>query len=365
MCDMGTKITPATQLAIRLYALLVRLYPRGFRAEFGQEMQAVFADAVAEAVEQGRLPLAVVCLREARDLPPALLREMVSDSRDRRKEALMSETVQNQSRAKDTGPLPQDSPASWPAALVGTALFLLLGLDLILGEIPHHWPVPAWLPLLRGRLFLSTLALPAIGLGVGWVKGFPRWSYPYTGYVLLSSLYTMSVATPGLRILGYTFGPNDYWGSRAWIPFFAMAVVALLITRSLRPLLKLFTNAGKDWTLLTFGMFGFMPLLVAFGFDEVDRLYSLYFMVALTLVMAGTALAYLRSARLEQRALALFAGITLVVAVVTVAPAIYWLEHGWANLTGGVIGGAIVVVIMSFPLLASLLCRSGRPLEAA
>jgi hypothetical protein len=327
-------------------------------------MQVVFADAAAEAVERGRLSLALVCLREARDLPSALLREMVSDSRDRQKEAQMSETVENRSRAEGTGPLPQDTPASWSAVLAGTALFLLLGLDLIVGEIPHHWPAPTWLPLLRSRLFLSTLALPAIGVGAGWVKGFPRWCYPCAGYALLSSLYVMRVATPGLRVFGYTFGRNDLWGWRAWIPCAVIAAMALLITRSLHPLLMLFTNAGKDWTLLSFAMFGFMPLLVAFGFDEVDRLYSLYFMIALTLVMAGTTLGYLRSARLEQRVWALLAGILLVVATVIVAPAIYWLEHGWANLAGGVIGGGIVVAIMSSPLFVALMRRSGKPLEA-
>jgi len=349
------------QLAARLYALLVRLYPHGFRAEFGEEMRAVFTDAVAEAAEQGRLPVAMVCLREVRDLPSALLREIVSDSRDRRKEALMSGTIRSPVR----DPSLPDDPASWAATLAGMALFLLLGLDLIMGEIPYGWPYPAWFLHLRGALLLSTLALPAIGLGIGWIRTFPRWSYPYIGHVLLFSLYMMNVTTPGLRIFNYTFGSNDLWGWRAWIPLLAMVVVALLITRSLRPLLRLFTNAWRDWTLLTFGMFGFMPLVVAVGFDEVDRLYSLYFMVALTIVMCGAALAYLRSTRLGQRVLALFAGITLTVAVVTVAPAIYWVEHGWVNVPVAVTVGAIAVGVTCSPLLAALIRRSVESMGTA
>ena len=98
------------------------------------------------------------------------------------------------------------------------------------------------------------------------------------------------VATPGLRIFNYTFGRNDYWGWRAWIPLMAMVAIGFLITRSLRPVLRLFTNVWRDWTLLTFGMFGSMPLLVMISFDEVDNLYSLPFMVVLTLIMVGTAL---------------------------------------------------------------------------
>jgi hypothetical protein len=42
-------------------------------------------------------------------------------------------------------------------------------------------------------------------------------------------------------------------------------------------------------------MFGSTPLLIGIGFDEVDRLYSLYFMAVLTLLMCGATLAYLRS----------------------------------------------------------------------
>lgn len=277
----------------------------------------------------------------------------------------MTETTVSPGRAKGAEPLPKDSPASWAAALAGTALFLILGLGLIVGEIPHDWPVPTWLPHLRSELFLSTLVFPAIGLGIGWARGFPRWSYPYVGHVLLFSWYVMSVATPGLRVFNYTFGRNDLWGWRAWIPFFAMAGMALLITRSLHPVFKLFTNAWKDWTLLTFGMFGFMPLLVAVGFDEVDRLYSLYFMVALTLVMAGTALAYLRSTRLAQRVLALLVGIILTVTVVTVGPTVYWLEHGWVNVAGTMIAGVIMVGVMCSPLLLALMRRFVRSMEAA
>lgn len=64
-----------TQLITRLYALLLRLYPRSFRAEFEEEVQAVFEDAVADAARRGGLLLAAVFLRELWDLPGALLRE--------------------------------------------------------------------------------------------------------------------------------------------------------------------------------------------------------------------------------------------------------------------------------------------------
>jgi len=253
--------------------------------------------------------------------------------------------------------------STWGATLAGMALFIITGLRLILGEIPQDWTIPTWLPAIANVLFLSFIVLPAIGFGIGWVKGFPRWSYPYVGLELLMSLYMMNVATPGLRILNYTFGSNDLWGWRAWIPFLVMAAIALLVTRSLRPALRLFTNVWEDWTRLTFGMFGFMPLLVLIGFDEVDRLYSLPFMIVLTIVMAGTALGYLRSARLRQRLLALSAGIVLVVVVVTVAPMVYWLENGWVNVRGAIIVGIVVVGVMFSPALIAPLRHYIKPVR--
>ena len=60
-------MTTVIQLITRLCATLVRLYPRSFRAEFEEEMQVVFEDAVSDAAKRGGLLLAAACLRELRD----------------------------------------------------------------------------------------------------------------------------------------------------------------------------------------------------------------------------------------------------------------------------------------------------------
>jgi hypothetical protein len=47
-------VKPGVQsLFAKVYRHLLRLYPAAFRAEFGDEMQAVFATAVREAAEEG------------------------------------------------------------------------------------------------------------------------------------------------------------------------------------------------------------------------------------------------------------------------------------------------------------------------
>ncbi|MFN2151064.1 MAG: hypothetical protein ACK2T5_05660 [Anaerolineales bacterium] len=64
-----------------LYALLLRLYPRAFRAEFGAELQAVFAQAAAES--RGWMNVLRLFLRELRDLPENLLRQHWAVLRDK------------------------------------------------------------------------------------------------------------------------------------------------------------------------------------------------------------------------------------------------------------------------------------------
>ena len=79
-----------TRRIVRLYAGLLRLYPGEFRAEFEEEMLAVFADAVWEAAARHGLSLAEVCLRELSEWPGNVLAEHRSSALRRGKEAGMS-----------------------------------------------------------------------------------------------------------------------------------------------------------------------------------------------------------------------------------------------------------------------------------
>lgn len=66
---------------IWVYALLLRLYPHRFQAEFRAEMQAVFVASVNEAAQGGPARLAATCLRELFELPGNLIREHFQRSR--------------------------------------------------------------------------------------------------------------------------------------------------------------------------------------------------------------------------------------------------------------------------------------------
>jgi hypothetical protein len=239
-----------------------------------------------------------------------------------------------------------NSQTSLSAALAGTVLFILWGLGLVSLEIPNEWGLPLWIP---GIFLISALFILPVGMCIGWIKGFPRWSYPYVGHVLVFSLYMVNAATPG-----FLFG-RELWGWRAWIPLLIIAGIALIVTRSLHPIAKFFTNMWHDWTLLTFGMFGFMPLLVAIGFDEMDRLYSLCFMVLIGLLMSGAAFFYMRANAQRQKITALLIGILGTTAITVIAPSLYWQKNGWVNPIGMTIMGGIVVLFMFLPALLGLI----------
>jgi hypothetical protein len=293
------------------------------------------------------------------------------------KEASMSEAIKHFGEAREVGAALRDvhGRGSWGEALAGMVPFLVIGLARTIIALVEERPY-VWLGYVALWLFTGGYLALLIGFGVGWVKGFPRWSYPYAGYVLVFTLYFMSVEISGLRIFNYIFGSNDPWGWRAWIPFLVMAVIALLLTRSMRPLLQLVTRVWQDWTRLSFGLYGIMPLVVFISFDEVNKGYQLPFLLVLTLVLAGGALAYMRSARTWQRALALLIGLILSWTVTTVGTAIYW--HGrlepwmreepdrWYEIVErSAIAGTVLVALMFAPALLGLLRRSVQSIRAS
>jgi hypothetical protein len=217
-------------------------------------------------------------------------------------------------------------------------------------------------------LFVDSYFIGLIGLGVGWVKGFPRWSYPFAGFILLFTSYWMGAATPGLVIFGHTFTSRELWEWRAWIPFAVMATIALLLTRSLHPWLQLVTGIWRDWTQLSFGLYGVMPLLVFLRFDEVIKPYPAPFLAVTTIVLASGALAYMRSAKTWQRALALLLSMTVAGAVATVASSIYWHwrdeyempwpSHGFETVRQMFAPLGFLMVVMFAPALLGLLRRA-------
>ena len=76
-------MTHVTHLIAVIYARLLRLYPPGFRAEFGDEMRAVFASALADAAASGLWATICLSLREMVTLPRNIIQAARREGRHR------------------------------------------------------------------------------------------------------------------------------------------------------------------------------------------------------------------------------------------------------------------------------------------
>ncbi len=76
-----SRVPPSVQISVRIYRLLLRLYPRSFRREFGSEMRRLFEEIAGDAVERrGWIGLALMWSRILLDTASAVPRERVAEA---------------------------------------------------------------------------------------------------------------------------------------------------------------------------------------------------------------------------------------------------------------------------------------------
>lgn len=71
-----------TNLFVRIYARLLRLYPPAFHAQYADEMRAVFALHLGDAARTGFVSLVVIVLHELLGLPLNIIREHLRKDRE-------------------------------------------------------------------------------------------------------------------------------------------------------------------------------------------------------------------------------------------------------------------------------------------
>lgn len=90
----------------------------------------------------------------------------------------------------DTDQSERETPS---AILAGMLPFVLFGLMYVLKGVNYHASL-AWLG--RGSFEdRYVFALMLIGLGIGWAKRFPRWTYAYLGVMLMFSVWLANSVT--------------------------------------------------------------------------------------------------------------------------------------------------------------------------
>ena len=279
-----------TRLIIALYSKALALYPRKFRNEFSYEMQVVFKDSLDEVNNEGMLSFLLICLKEFGGLPFHILREVWYEIE--RKEVGMV----NDPSVTETGISAGKSP--WDPFL-GVLPFLLAGV-LFMGirfNLPFHigYPTAAFL--------ISCL----IGLWIGMLRGFPRWTFSFLGWSVVMSYWSMGMPLFTFRAF---YDPNampDPIGLRAWIPLLIVSGLGAWMGRSAKPLQKLTSAIWHDWTLLSLSIYSFAAFILLI-YDENHHPYLLAFIAAGTLAICTAVWIFMQSDTSWKRVLSLTTG---------------------------------------------------------
>jgi len=341
----------------RLYALLLNLFPRSYREEYGDELQAVFNLSLNDAMKLGRAEVVRVILRELIGLPKAVVLEHLRE----RRQAKMN---------KGFDPYLDFANGSWKEFLTALLPFFLTG---------GIMPLLNYLGRARivSGMFGAVIVLPMLGLFiillmVGAKKGMPRWSLPYLGFLLsILSLYLFSAifGTPiyllfrNLRDQSLLF-IDILWDGIYW--YGLLFAIFLLVTLSrVSPTFQRFKN---DWTLPCFVLYGAVPFALWITFDEYvgDEPYTLLAF----LVLAGGAWVYLRSSNEGTRFGTLFIAMTLAMFIAAVGKVLLIPSQTWPiTIDGGLARSEFKHTIsmwgwfalgMMIPLASRFLSRTGN-----
>ncbi len=176
--------------------------------------------------------------------------------------------------------------ATWSSAAAGAAPVLILALATTM-EGTSTQVFPSVL-LVYGYILLLFI-LPVIGILRAVEQGFPDWSFPYLGLVVLDALLLLSIMTA--RLFENALGMLLLRGALvALLLYFIYG----LLTR-LRGVAQNWSAVGHDWTQFLLSVHVLMPLLVMVVFDEIAVTYKTPYILLCGCILAAGAVVYLRS----------------------------------------------------------------------
>jgi len=209
-------------------------------------------------------------------------------------------------------------PASEKEILLALIPFLLLPAFFLFGLLLYPYIPSSTGPTLTLALILFLIGGLLIAMLFGWVKAFPRWVFPYWGFIILIALYMREFSG---TISGYWVDGN--W--LVWAPIIAIAFIGTFWTRGLTPVYALLKLVWKDWTLLSFAFYGSLPLMFFAAYDEVHETQNEYLILstAMLILAIGTVI-YMRSENIWHRFASLVGGFSIGWLVVIIHLGIYW-----------------------------------------
>jgi hypothetical protein len=294
--------TRFSNLLIHFYSTFLRLYPQGFRVEFEDEMRAVFSESLEQAAREGLLSLADTGLREMRCAPLILVRVHWFSWKKRK---VMGDPAAGFSSVPGSflPPPPPDGRESWAQAGLEASPFLLVGsLLVLLTYLPFGRPVSGLLrsPGSGGTVFFL---LAAAGFLFGLARGLPRWGYPFGG-VLLGYGLLGAIRFDVLPLLVAFL-----------LAFVLLAIAAAVVHSRCQPLppalRRVWQSVRLDWSRLSWCVYGIMPLLIVFVFDDSRCNNRTPFLALSVLFMVAGGFVYIRSRGAVLQMTALLGGVSL------------------------------------------------------
>lgn len=201
--------------------------------------------------------------------------------------------------------------------------------------------LPEWLEIVLVIFFLGSL-IAAFGFAI--IRGLPRWSPPYLGVVLVGFVWF----GPFWRLWGLIypsvvrwFGTMYTWsmpvrifvqGMQAALTWFLVLLAALILISVLRLLphtRTLWQRIRRDWTQLSFLLYGGVVVHITLILDEYQ--HDEPWMLAAWVSLAAGSWLYLRAREKYQRILILLAGATVAMWIVAVGK---WYLVPLQNWTG-------------------------------
>jgi len=291
------------QLLCKFHRLLLNLYPKNFRVEYGDELQTVFNLLLDEAT--GRFEVIMVFAHELAGLPKAIIYEHL---RERRKSKMTRKFV---SRF-------DFEPGSRNEALAALAPFLLGGaLPTLFSLIGNFIDIPLWIQIVF-TLFMWFLVGSLLVLG--FKKRVPRWFMPYLGVPLsiISLIAFNFIVYPEWH--GFPFLYEASWFVKQifylgmlWIWLIVSILLIFLLTRLIPYLRSFHQRLRDDWTLLCFILYGAMPFVIFLSFDEFKNKEPYLMLAFLALALGGWL--YLRGGTQQAKFWSLLGGLTLAMSV--------------------------------------------------
>ena len=151
------------QILRQIYHWLLRFYPRNYREEYGEELQAVFNLSLDEAMSRGTLYVVTMVFRELISLPGAVLHE---HRRERRKIKMIRNSFNSRFD------FPAGSRSECFAFFI--PFLVTLGIFYIAASLP---------PIVGSIILLILFVIISLMLAVGISTGLPRWFMPYLGFM--------------------------------------------------------------------------------------------------------------------------------------------------------------------------------------